>query len=151
MVASIIKPKSMIAILTLISQSYSQGPGSLAGPKITKMTTYDSRSIEFAKSIKVGSWPPQSLSVEIWRIPLTNNRSSAQTLDCRLVLNQALIFFFCTCGSKGNTCSSGVTFPYTISHRSRRGSGVSQAFSGSRSQSRSKCRLQPLVYHNFIG
>ena len=44
-------------------------------------------------------------------------------------------------GSSGNTEFSSVTPPYTWSHRWAKAPGVFHAFSGSRSQSRIRCRL----------
>jgi hypothetical protein len=45
------------------------------------------------------------------------------------------------CGSSGKACNSGVKPPYTRSHLEASAGGVSHAFSGSRSHSRSRCLL----------
>lgn len=65
----------------------------------------------------------------------------ASSLTSSALLHQDLTVFRIL-GSRGKTCSSGLTSPNTLSQRARSGSGVSQAYSGSRSQSRSRWRLQ---------
>lgn len=52
---------------------------------------------------------------------------------------------FLNVGSSGNFCSSSDRSSYTSLQRVRNFSGVSHAYSGSRSQRRSRCRLLPVL------